>query len=93
MEGNVRTQRYRITIRGGLGRITRQAFEEFSIESNAGQTSLIADLDQAALHGALMRIQSLGIELVGFRRIVEGESGPAIADAGTATSLTGRGTS
>jgi len=62
------THRYRITIGGGLGRITRQAFEEFTIESNGGQASLIADLDQAALLGALIRIQSLGIELVGFSR-------------------------
>jgi hypothetical protein len=68
MEGNVCTHRYRITIRGGLGRITRQAFEEFRIESNGGYTSLIAELDQAALHGALIRIQSLGMELVGFSR-------------------------
>ena len=62
------THRYRITIGGGLGRITRQAFEEFRIESNGGQTSLIADLDQAALLAVLIRIQSLGIELVGFSR-------------------------
>lgn len=93
MEGNVRTHRYRITIRGGLGRITRQAFEEFSIESNGGQTTLIADLDQAALHGALIRIQSLGIELVGFSRTVGSESGPAMADAAAGHLLIGRGTS
>jgi hypothetical protein len=66
--GHMCTHRYRITIGGGLGRITRQAFEDFTIESNGGQTSLIADLDQAALLGALIRIQSLGIELVGFSR-------------------------
>jgi hypothetical protein len=77
------THRYRITIRGGLGRITRQAFEEFRIESNGGQTSLIAELDQAALHGALIRIQSLGIELVGFSRTSREK----------ATSGSGRGTS
>ena len=62
------THRYRIIIGGGLGRITRQAFEEFRIESDGGQTSLIADLDQAALLAVLIRIQSLGIELVGFSR-------------------------
>ena len=48
----------------------RQAFEEFSIESDNGITSLIAaDLDQAALYGALMRIQSLGLELMELARI------------------------
>ena len=50
---------YRISIEGVLGRVGRQAFEEFSIVSNNGHTSLIAaDLDQAALYGALMRIRS-----------------------------------
>ena len=48
----------------------RRAFEEFSVESYNGHTSLIAaDLDQAALYGALMRIQSLGLELMGLARI------------------------
>jgi hypothetical protein len=61
---------YRITIEGFLGRAGRQAFEEFSIESNNGHTSLIAaDLDQAALYGALMRIRSLGLELMELARI------------------------
>ncbi len=62
------THRYRITIGGGLGRVARQAFEEFKIESNGVHTSLIADLDQAALYGALNRIQSLGLELVELTR-------------------------
>ena len=61
---------YRITIEGVLGRVGRQAFEEFSIESDNGITSLIAaDLDQAALYGALMRIRSLGLELMELARI------------------------
>jgi hypothetical protein len=66
--GNVRTHRYRITVGGGLGTIVRQAFEEFKIESNGAHTLLIADLDQAALYGALNRIQSLGLELVELAR-------------------------
>ena len=49
--------------------VGRQAFEEFSIVSNDGHTSLIADLDQAALHGALIRIRSLGLELMELARI------------------------
>jgi hypothetical protein len=50
--------------------VGRRAFEEFSIESSNGHTSLIAaDLDQAALYGALMRIQSLGLELMELARI------------------------
>jgi len=65
----VHAYRYRITIEGALGRVFRQAFEEFTIESNGAYTSLIADLDQAALYGALIRIQSLGLELIEFARL------------------------
>ena len=61
--------RYRITIEGDLGRVSCQVFEEFVIEPADGQTSLIADLDQAALYGALLRIQSLGLELIELARM------------------------
>ena len=63
------THRYRITVAGGFGRATRQAFEDFTIEASGTHTSLIAGLDQAALYGALNRIRSLGLELVEFTRI------------------------
>ena len=63
------THRYRITVAGGLGRVTRQAFEDFTIEASGAHTSLIAGLDQAALYGALNRIRSLGLELVDLTRI------------------------
>jgi hypothetical protein len=65
----VRTHRYRITIGGGLGRLTGQAFEDFNIEVNGVHTSLTADLDQAALYGALYRIQSFGLELIELTRL------------------------
>jgi hypothetical protein len=65
----VATHRYRITVAGGLGRVTRQAFEDFTIEADGTCTSLVAGLDQAALYGALNRIQSLGLELVELKRI------------------------
>ena len=61
--------RYRITIAGVLGSASRQAFEEFDIECNGGHTSLIAVLDQAALYGVLIRVQSLGLELMELARI------------------------
>ena len=63
------SHRYRITIEGDLGRVGRAAFEEFNIASNDGHTSLVADLDQSALYGALIRIQSLGLELTELARI------------------------
>jgi hypothetical protein len=68
-EANVHSHRYRITIEGDLGRVGCSAFEEFNIVSNDGHTSLVADLDQPTLYGALIRIQSLGLELVELARI------------------------
>jgi hypothetical protein len=66
---DVGTHRYRITVAGGFGRVARQAFEDFTIGISGVNTSLIADLDQAALYGALNRIQSLGLELVELTRV------------------------
>ena len=60
--------RYRIFIGGGLSAVARQAFDGFTIESDGVYTTLIADLDQAALHGALNRIRSLDLDLVEVTR-------------------------
>ena len=65
----MRTHRYRITIAGGLGEIGREAFADFTIETNGANTVLIGDLDQAALYGALNRILALGLELVELSRL------------------------
>ena len=70
----MRTYRYRITISGGLGETLRKAFGDFDIEPEGANTVLTGDLDQAALHGALNRIQSLGLELVELRRLADGAS-------------------
>jgi hypothetical protein len=64
----VHPHRYRILIGGGLSTVARQAFEGFTIESNGVHTTLIADLDQAALYGALNRIQSLDLDLIEVTR-------------------------
>jgi hypothetical protein len=72
MEGSVASYRYRITVRGGLGYASREAFEDFAIVSDGTETTLIQDLDQAALYGALNRIQSLGLELVALTRLANG---------------------
>lgn len=61
--------RYRIVVSGGLGDIARQAFEGLKIEPDGENTALMGDLDQAALYGALNRISSLGLELVGVVRL------------------------
>lgn len=60
----MRRYRYRLVVAGGLGELTRQAFEDFDIERIDTNTALTAELDQAALFGALNRINSLGLELL-----------------------------
>jgi hypothetical protein len=67
----VREHRYKITVRGGLGETGRRVFEGFKIESNGTNTVLIGNLDQAALYGALQRIQSFGLELVELSRLAD----------------------
>ena len=61
--------RYRITVNGALGPVSCQVFEDFVIEPAGEQTSLVADLDQAALYGALLRLQSLNLELIELARM------------------------
>jgi hypothetical protein len=68
----VRTHRYRITISGNVGEIGREAFGDFRIEFNGTNTTLVGDLDQPALYGALNRILSLGFELVELTRLTDG---------------------
>ncbi len=60
--------RYRLTVSGVLGNAARYAFEDFRIEPVGWDTALIGDLDQAALHGALHRIQNLGLQLIEITR-------------------------
>lgn len=70
----MRTHCYQIIILGGLGETYREAFGDFRIEPNGTNTVLTGDLDQAGLYGALNRIQSLGLELVGLSRLADGTS-------------------
>jgi hypothetical protein len=65
----LRTYRYRITISGRLGAIGREAFAGFDVMSDGRAIVLAGELDQAALHGVLNRIQALGLELVGVARL------------------------
>ena len=61
--------RYRITVSGTLGELTRYAFEDLCVESNGTATGLTGDLDQAALFGVLNRIMELGLELMAVSRL------------------------
>jgi hypothetical protein len=73
----VRTHCYRITVFGGLGDSGREAFGDFRIESNGADTTLVADLDQAALYGALNRVLTFGFELLELTRVADGNSATA----------------
>jgi hypothetical protein len=61
---------YEIRIRGRLSEAMQTAFEEFEVSTAPVETVLHGQvLDQAALHGLLDRIASLGLELVEVRRL------------------------
>lgn len=64
------SERYEIHISGRLGETTLAAFQELGAEFRPVQTVLAGELpDQAALHGVLGRIHSLGLELLEVRRL------------------------
>jgi hypothetical protein len=65
---------YQIRVRGRLGRTIRAAFPDLAASADGEDTLLTGALpDQAALYGALARIEALGLELLEVRRL-EGES-------------------
>ena len=64
------TETYELAFRGEPGPVTRAAFPEFDLESDEGITVFRAEfVDQAALHGVIERVNSLGLELVDVRLI------------------------
>ncbi len=61
--------RYQIRVRGGLGRTIKAAFPDLDTRAAGPDTVLAGTLpDQAALYGALARIEALGLELLEVRR-------------------------
>ncbi len=61
---------YEIRLRGVLGPRVLIAFPTLSAEAHDGITVLSGPIaDQAALHGVLAQIESLGLELLGIDRI------------------------
>ena len=68
----MRTHRYQVTVSGSLDEIGREAFGDLRIEANGTSTTLVGDLDQAALYGVLNRILTLGFELLELTRIADG---------------------
>jgi len=69
---------YEIRVKGRLSDALQAAFQEFEITTEPVETVLHGQaLDQAALHGLLDRIQTLGLELVEVRRLAHGSREPA----------------
>jgi hypothetical protein len=70
----VRPRLCRIIIAGRLDEASCEAFADFRIEFDGTNTALIGKVDQAALHGVLNRIQSLGLEVIDVRRLPDDAS-------------------
>lgn len=69
-EAAVAASQYEIRISGRLGEMTLLAFEGLTVRVNPAETVLTGPLlDQAALHGVLEQVESLGLELVEVRRL------------------------
>jgi hypothetical protein len=60
---------YQIRVRGHLGATLRRAFPTLHAETQGQDTLLQGVADQAALHGVLARIETLGLELLEVRRL------------------------
>lgn len=61
---------YEIRVAGHLSSNWAGRFEELSMRYEPeGETTLTGELDQAALHGVLMRIRDLGLKLLSVNRV------------------------
>ncbi|MBO0828319.1 MAG: hypothetical protein J2P24_11120 [Streptosporangiales bacterium] len=63
------TSRYRVLVAGELTAADRDVFAGLEISTERADTVISGDLDQAALHGLLERVRTLGLELVEVRRV------------------------
>jgi len=56
---------YQIVVRGELSRRYRPAFDGMTLAAGDGQTAITGPVvDQAQLHGLLVRVGDLGLELI-----------------------------
>ncbi len=65
----MRPRRYRFIICGRLSAPCCGVFEDLCVEPDGANTGMTGELDQAALHGVLGRIQVLGLELMELNRL------------------------
>lgn len=65
----VRSQNYRLVVKGELDERFAYLFEGMQMECSAGQTILTGPVrDQAQLHGFFERLEELGLELVSVQQ-------------------------
>jgi hypothetical protein len=73
------SESFELELRGEPGPVTRAAFPEFELRSERGMTLLRGEfVDQAALHGVIERINSLGLQLVSLQQIDDDNNDPRI---------------
>jgi hypothetical protein len=60
---------FEIRIRGHLGQTMLRAFPGLHADTQDGDSLLRGAFDQAALHGVLAQIETLGLELLEVRRL------------------------
>ena len=75
------SQRYAIRVAGRLDAEGREAFAGMQMRFGDGMTVLVGEGDQAALHGWLELIRSLGLELVDVRKVRGAQLSPETGDA------------
>jgi len=68
------SETYELALRGEPGPVLRAAFPEFELRGDHGMTLIHARfVDQAALHGLIERIHSLGLEMVSLQQVDDDE--------------------
>lgn len=71
-QGATQPIRYRIVVRGRLGRTFADAFGHLELDSSGGESSLTGTFaDQAQLHGLLDRMRDLGIHVVSVNPVTD----------------------
>ena len=79
----VKPSRYEFRVRGRLGERLLSSFDGFDAEIQPVETILRGSVaDQAALHGILEQIESLGLELVEVRQ-VDARREPRVREPGS----------
>jgi hypothetical protein len=69
-EGGPQPQNYEFRVRGHVGAKMLRAFPALGARTRGEETLLTGCLpDQAAVYGTIARLEALGLELVGFRRL------------------------